>query len=121
MKQPIPTEEQEQVALAQWLDLHKICYCHVPNGGNRNAITGKKLKAQGVKPGVPDILIFDPPPEHPHMPGTAIELKRRKGGTVSTKQGQWLQDLLDRGWAVSVCKGAGEAIETLRRLGYGRR
>jgi len=29
----IPTEEQEQLALVQWLELHKIRYTHVPNEG----------------------------------------------------------------------------------------
>ena len=60
--QVIPTEEQEQVTLAHWLDLHKIAWFHPPNGGHRNVIVGRKLKAQGVKRGVPDVMIVDRPP-----------------------------------------------------------
>ena len=56
-----PTEEQEQIKLAEYLDWKGYCWCHVPNGGNRNVVTGAKLKKQGVKPGVPDVLIFDSP------------------------------------------------------------
>ena len=33
MTEIIPTEEQEQLALVQWLELHKIRYTHVPNEG----------------------------------------------------------------------------------------
>ena len=115
-----PSEEQEQIALAQWLDIHKINFFHPPNGGHRNVVVAAKLKAQGVKPGVPDVMIVDPPPNYPNNVGTAIELKRRKGGTVSDKQTQWLTILQERGWAVAVCKGATEAIEFLESLGYGR-
>ena len=45
----------------------------VPNGGARDAKTGKKLKAEGVKPGVPDIaLVIN---GAPHF----LELKTERG------------------------------------------
>lgn len=116
-----PPEEAEQVALAQWLDLHKIAWFHPPNGGHRNVVVAAKLKAQGVKRGVPDVMIVDPPPLYPENVGTAIELKRRKAGRVSENQTEWLEKLRNRGWAVAVCRGATEAIEFLESLGYGGR
>ena len=115
-----PPEEAEQLALVQWLELHKIKYTHVPNEGKHKVQYRVKQKRLGVKAGVPDLLIFDPPPAYPDNFGTAIELKRRKGGTVSLEQSMWLNDLRDRGWAVAVCRGATEAIEFLESLGYGR-
>jgi hypothetical protein len=122
----IPSEDQEQRTIAQWLDLHKILWCHVPNGGNRNIVTARKLKGQGVKAGVPDVLIFDVTDYvttrvDDHCPGVAIELKRQKKGQTSKEQVQWLADLAARGWITKVCNGAGEVITFLESLGYGRK
>ena len=114
-----PPEEMEQIALVQWLELHKIKYTHVPNEGKHKVQYRVKQKRLGVKSGVPDLLIFDPPPNYPDNVGTAIELKRRKGGSVSQEQTAWLNILQERGWTVAVCKGAGKAIEFLEELGYG--
>jgi hypothetical protein len=115
----IPTEEQEQLALVQWLELHKIRYTHVPNEGKHKVQYRAKQKRLGVKPGVPDILIFDRPPLYPENVGVAIELKRQKGGRVTPEQTAWLEHLKARGWAVAVCRGAMEAIRFLQELGFG--
>ena len=114
-----PPEEHEQLALVQWLELHKIKYTHVPNEGKHKVQYRVKQKRLGVKAGVPDLLIFDPPPANLENVGTAIELKRREGGRVTPEQSAWLCALHDRGWAVAVCRGASEAIEFLESLGYG--
>jgi hypothetical protein len=119
MTEIIPTEEQEQLALVQWLELHKIRYTHVPNEGKHKVQYRAKQKRLGVKPGVPDILIFDRPPLSPENVGVAIELKRQKGGRVTPEQIAWLEDLKARGWAVAVCQGAMEAIRVLQELGFG--
>ena len=113
----IPTEEQEQNAIAQFLDIIGVDWCHVPNGGHRNKIVGAKLKAQGVKRGVPDILIFTPPSCGGYV-GVAIELKKIKGGKTSKEQKEWLSMLKKYGWHTSVCKGSGEAIDLIKKLGY---
>ena len=114
-----PPEETEQRVLAQWLDMHKINWFHPPNGGHRNVVVAKKLKAQGVKRGVPDVMIVDRPPANPKNVGVAIELKRRKGGSLTKEQKRWLRILSEKGWAVAVCRGADEAIKFLEELGYG--
>ena len=105
-----PTEEQEQKALAKYLDFRGLCWFHVPNGGNRDAITGKHLKQQGVKPGVPDILIFRELHQPPTFAGVAIELKRQRGGVVTKDQRRWIDLLMQRGWKCEVCRGAHEAV-----------
>lgn len=115
-----PPEEEEQIALVQWLRLHKIAFAHTPNEGKHKVQYRAKQARLGVQPGVPDLLIFDRPPYYPERVGAAIELKRRKGGRVSDAQVEWLDKLSDRGWAVAVCNGATEAIECLESLGYGR-
>ena len=116
-----PPEDAEQQVLAKWLDMHRINWFHPPNGGHRNVIVASKLKAQGVKRGVPDVMIVDPPPASPENVGTAIELKRRKGGHLTDEQKEWLETLQERGWATAVCRGADEAIQFLESLGYGKR
>jgi len=114
-----PPEEAEQMALVQWLELHGIKYTHVPNEGKHKVQYRAKQKRLGVKAGVPDILIFDRPPACPDNVGAAIELKRRKGGTLTAEQKKWLEVLSQKGWAVAVCRGADEAIKFLESLGYG--
>lgn len=60
---PIPTEAEEQIALFEWARLQTgrfpelaLLY-HVPNGGSRNKIEAARLRAQGVKSGVPDLCL----------------------------------------------------------------
>ena len=54
------TEADEQKAVIQWCILMEgrwpeLEYIyHVPNGGSRNSREAANLKAQGVKPGVPE-------------------------------------------------------------------
>jgi hypothetical protein len=116
MTELMPTEHQEQVTVMQWVRLHERIWPDlrmlfaVPNGGARNAITGAHLKAEGVKKGVPDILFPCPVGAYP---GLAIEMKRRKGGKVSTEQKEYMNWLREKGWWVQVCRGADEAIEVL--------
>ena len=38
----------------------KEAVMHIPNGGQRNAIVGAKLKGMGTVPGYPDIMVFKP-------------------------------------------------------------
>jgi len=51
-------EHKIQVSIAQYLDLKGLCWWAVPNGGQRNLKVAKKLKAEGVKTGVPDITLI---------------------------------------------------------------
>ena len=112
------TEAQTQRAIANVLDRLNICWCHVPNEGKRNKIAGNMLRASGLKSGVPDILIFSPAPNKPQAKGTAIELKRTKGGKVSDNQKKWLEKLDKCGWHTAVCRGYGETIRELEKLGF---
>ena len=53
------TEDVIQSAICKYLDMRKVCYWAVPNGGSRKggAIEGARLKKTGVKSGVPDITV----------------------------------------------------------------
>lgn len=119
-----PTEAQEQESLFRWAAYNRIKYpelelmYHVPNGGGRNLIEAAHLKAQGVKPGVPDICL-----PVPNIKYTAlyIELKRRKGGKVSEEQRGWIAALNRVGCRAVVCHGWDEAREEIERYLGGRR
>lgn len=119
-----PTEAQEQESLFRWAAYNRVKYpelelmYHVPNGGGRNLIEAAHLKAQGVKPGVPDICL-----PVPNIKYTAlyIELKRRKGGKVSEEQRGWITALNRVGCRAVVCHGWDEAREEIERYLGGRR
>lgn len=121
----VPYEEEEQIVVARWLDLHKVCWFHPANEGMHKVQYRKKQRQMGLKAGVPDFLIFTPPPRSDigrgYHVGTAIELKRRDRTNKPTRaQLRWLRRLRDLGWYAAVCYGSGEAIELLEELGYGR-
>ena len=121
-QESVPTERQEQVRVAKLLDQLGLLWCHVPNEGHgrrgkEGAIRGARLRAEGLKSGVPDVLIFDKN-SRPGSVGLAIELKRVKGGRVSEDQKRWLEELEKRGWVCKVCKGFDEVHQILKELGY---
>tara|TARA_R100000315_G_scaffold35184_1_gene14541 strand:+ start:4372 stop:4866 length:495 start_codon:yes stop_codon:yes gene_type:complete len=118
----VPTERQEQVRVAKLLDQLGLLWCHVPNEGHgrrgkEGAIRGARLRAEGLKSGVPDILVFDKN-SRPGSVGLAIELKRQKGGRVSEDQKRWLEELEKRGWVCKVCRGFDEVHQVLKELNY---
>ena len=104
MKQPIPTEHQEQCMLFQWAAWKpELRLMHaIPNGGKRDIRTAALMKAEGVKPGVPDIFL---PLPRGGCHGLYIELKRRKGGIVSKEQAAWMAALAAQGYRCAVCHG----------------
>lgn len=112
----VPSELQEQLALARRLDAAGLRWCHVPNGGYRSAREAGALKASGVKAGVPDILVFDRVPRWPSARGVALELKALDGA-LSEEQREWLEALGAHGWVTLVAYGADEACRQLHGLG----
>ena len=73
----------------------------IPNGGHRHKAVAVRMKAEGVKPGVPDICL--PVPRGPWH-GLYIELKT-EGGSVSRAQRRWLTLLTALGYRAEVCRG----------------
>ena len=51
------SEAQEQAAVIQWCDIRRIPVFHVPNGGSRDKREAANLKRQGVRAGVPDLVV----------------------------------------------------------------
>lgn len=103
-----PTEGEEQATLFHWADMVKGKYpelqllFHIPNGGERRKSEAARMKAEGVKPGVPDLFL---PVARGGYHGMFIEMKRREGGRVSKEQKVWQADLLRQGYCACVCRG----------------
>lgn len=117
-KTAIPTEDQEQIKLATWLDKNNILYFAIPNGGRRSLLEGIKFKRSGVKAGVPDLCIPIPTKRY-H--GLWIELKRIKGGALSKEQQRWLNDLREKGYCAEVSKGFEAAKDLVLDYLYGKK
>lgn len=101
-----PTEEDDQIALCQWMDLNNIRYYAIPNGGSRNQLEAYKLKRCGVKRGIPDLCM--PMPTKGHH-GLYIELKRRGGANGTKEQKEWINYLRSVGYRAEIAKGFDEA------------
>lgn len=109
------TEHANQVALFMWASLPeqqskfpelKLMFA-IPNGGERNKVVATRLKAEGVKSGVPDIFL--PVPRHGRA-GLFIELKRPKSdgkakGRASDKQSDWATNLQNQNFGVFLAEG----------------
>lgn len=116
------TESAIQKRLCLTLDELAVLWTATANGGKRDKRTAASLRLQGVKKGVPDIMIFTPPPSGVGL-GLAIELKRprtdqRARGRVSEYQRIWLERLRACGWRAEVAYGYDHALEILMSAGY---
>ena len=97
MNQP---EHQLQVSCINWMRYQhpKRLIFAIPNGGNRNVITAKKLKAEGVKAGIPDLFMAVPNTQHN---GLFIELKAGKNKPTD-KQNEVIEHLKSAGYRCEV-------------------
>lgn len=105
---PIPTEHVEQVRLFAWATYAQGKYpalsllYAIPNGGARHPVVAAKLKAEGVKRGVPDVCL--PVPRGSYH-GLYIELKRQRGTRPSGDQIMWIASLSHAGYRAIWCRG----------------
>lgn len=84
----------------------------VPNGGERHKAVAGKLKAEGAKKGVPDVML--PLPSYPYH-GLFIEMKKPgelKG--TSTDQKDWIRDLRSLGYFAVVRDNWRSAAATIQ-------
>lgn len=108
----VEREHVEAVRLMQVVRMHEHRHpelarlFHVPNGGGRSKATAGKLKAEGVRRGVPDYLW--PMRSAAGDVGLAIELKAQ-GGRLEPEQREWIAHLSGQGWRCVVAYGWEEA------------
>lgn len=104
---PVEREHFEQVALFVWADLNAYrcpelsLLFAIPNGGKRSKAVAGKLKAEGVRAGVPDLCL---PVARGQYHGLFIELKAERG-RVTPLQYEWAEALTDQGYLALVCHG----------------
>lgn len=110
------TEHGHQVALIRWAGYQAGKYpalhllFSIPNGGHRTKVTAGKLKAEGVKKGVPDLHL---PVSRQGYHGLWIEMKTDKG-RVSPDQRRWILALAEQGHRVAICRSWEDAARELR-------
>lgn len=112
-------EHEIQKAYFKWASHHKgLEMLHAnPNGGHRHIATACKLKAEGVKPGVPDVYL---PVPRGAFCGLAIEFKA-PDGNPSKEQRQRMSQMQQDGWCVALCwDWMSAARTTMGYMGLGR-
>ena len=117
MRKPVQpsSEHDEQVAVFQWADMNVgrwpcLAYMFaIPNGGMRATRTAVRLKAEGVKAGVPDIFLPWPVGS---WCGLWVEMKHGSNSTTA-QQRNWLSWLKLSGYHSAVCWGAEDAIRVI--------
>jgi hypothetical protein len=114
---PVDREGLEQAALMAELCLRMpevadLIY-HVPNGGHRVKAVAAKLKAQGVKAGIPDLVL---PMARGGYFGLYIEFKATPpyDAAVSESQHERIRKLNAQGYLAVVCRGNFDTVEQLR-------
>lgn len=118
-KQPKPKDPEgaEQVSLVkmvrQRFPKEGALLIHIPNGGSRrNAFEGWRLREQGVRAGVSDLLL---PVARGGYHGLWVEFKASAPYTARTTPAQleWLELMNEQGYLAKLCIGLDEAFETI--------
>lgn len=115
-RESCPTEEVEQTCLFRWAAYASGAYPElrmlhaIPNGGKRGKAEAGRMKAAGVKAGVPDMCL---PVARHGCHGLYIELKRARGGRVSKEQVAWMDALTRQGYRCALCRGWNEARKVI--------
>lgn len=114
----IPSEHQEQRAFVEWLEANKYMFTAIPNGGGRSITQAMKLKREGVRPGLPDMLVI----VNGHLVWIEMkksDLKPKRGGKggVSDDQWRWIDELNRcENTQVFVCYGSKDAIKAIESI-----
>ena len=106
-KAPTYEEHEIQVACVEWFrwqwPKYEALLFAVPNGGGRSKAEGGKLKAEGVRRGVSDLLLLVPNKDY-H--GLCIEMKKpSKDSRQSAEQKEWQKEVEKQGYKYIVCRG----------------
>jgi hypothetical protein len=114
---PVDREGLEQSALMAELrvrmpEVADLIF-HVPNGGHRVKAVAAKLKAQGVKAGIPDLVL---PMARGGFFGLYIEFKATppNDAPISPSQHERIRKLNEQGYLAVVCRGHFDTVEQIR-------
>jgi hypothetical protein len=122
-KRLCPTERQEQDAVLAWARLMvstgqeprlRLLRCGF-EGIRLSMGTRMQMKRQTVSTGWPDLFLAVPVWGLKHYCGLFVELKRLKGGSLSSEQIVMIGKLNTLGYKAIVCRGADHAISEIKR------
>jgi hypothetical protein len=114
------SEATEQMKVVEWC--HTQAYLagtpwrgvgsiyHIPNGGWRSKSEAGRLKAMGVRAGIPDLFL---PVMSGKYGGLYIEMKY-EGGRASKEQIEMMEILEAQGYKSVLANGADEAIKAIK-------
>ncbi len=110
-------EHLVQKAICEYLDMRKIFYFAIPNGGKRSMTEAGRFKAEGVKSGIPDLCLL--------MSGIAffLEVKRPRtdsnpAGRLTENQKIMIEKLEDAGSDTAVVYCVADVISILIDWGF---
>lgn len=108
-------EHQLQKSICQLLDIalpDTYRYFAVPNGGWRNPKEAARLKAEGVKAGVPDICIVS-------QDGWVafVEVKRPRNSSLSDPQKEWRDFCTQNFIPWGIAKSLDDVLDLLKAWG----
>lgn len=112
-------EHNIQVACVRWFAMQYPQYrgllFAIPNGGNRNLVTAAKLKAEGVTPGVADLLLLVPKVSYSfnsQISGLCIEMKTKRG-SQSQAQKEWQKKVEAAGYRYVIVRSVEQFIKEI--------
>lgn len=110
-------ESKLQIECVKWFRYQypNLILFHIPNGGRRDEITAQIMKAEGVLPGVSDLLLMEP---RNNFTGMFIEMKFDKNG-LTQDQIKFFLAAEKRKYKCVVCKTVDsfmKEIETYLKL-----
>jgi hypothetical protein len=116
MKQIILSEFQEQCNLVIYLELKHLKFSKIAQETyTTNWGVTTNNKKSGLRKGVPDMIIIIPGKNKNNL--IFIEMKKKKGGTVSQEQKEWQEELNKCvGVESFICHGFDEAKELIDSL-----
>lgn len=110
---PKDEEHKLQVSMVNWFRLQYPSMRHnlfaVPNGGRRDAATGRRLKDEGVLAGVSDLILLK---SNQHYGALLIETKTKKG-TQRESQKEWESKITADGYKYVVIRSLDEFIKAV--------
>jgi hypothetical protein len=107
------TEAQLQKSVVEWLGVleaqRHLRFFAVPNGGQRHVLAGANLKKQGMRRGVPDLVVL--------VRGRTVfwELKSAKG-TVRPEQAEWAEWLRANRYEYALIRSLDDAQAHMAQL-----
>jgi hypothetical protein len=102
-------EHTIQVAICHYLDLIKIPYFAIPNGGKRPDRTGKRLVKEGMKSGVADLFLLIP---NKIFNGLFIEVKSATGRQQESQK-DFEKLAFDSGYCYELVRSLDDLIKCL--------